>query len=88
VPDPTDDPPLDGDRVPNVSLQVPGLTVAYRNHPVVELPPGLDVASNVADVPVRFVALPVVVVGGLASVVNESTEPNAVEPEFRPMAQK
>ncbi len=88
VPEPNEDPPLDGARVPNVSLQVPGLTVAYLNQPVVAAPPGLADPFKVAAVPVRFEGLLVVTVGSAASVVNDSTEPNAVEEEFLPIAQK
>ena len=82
------DPPLVGARMPKELLQLPGLVVEYLNQPVVAAPPGFAVAFKVADVPVRFVTLPVVTVGGDALVVNDSTEPNAVEDEFRPIEQK
>lgn len=88
VPEPNDEPPLVGARVPNESLHVPGLVVEYRNQPVAAAPPGLAEPFKVAVVPVRFVAVRVVTVGRLASVVNDSTEPYAVEEEFLPIAQK
>jgi hypothetical protein len=86
-PAPSDDPPAAGARVPNESLQLPGLAVAYRNQPVVAEPPGFADPFNWAVLPVSSVALLVVTDGGFASVVNESTAPNVVPYEFRPSAQ-
>ena len=74
--------------MPKVSLQVPGLVVPYRNHPVVAAPFGFALPFNVAVVPVRFVAAFVVVDGGVTAVVKESTAPKEVEVEFLPRAQK
>ena len=71
-------PPAAGARVPNASLQLPGLTVSYRNQPVVASPPGFADPFNWAVVPVSSVALFVFTDGGLASVVNERTAPNVV----------
>ena len=81
VPDPSADPPLDGARIPNVSLHVPGLVALYRNHPVVVAPFGLPEPFSVAVVSVIGVAAEVVAVGG-SGVVNVLIAPRAVPTEF------
>jgi len=76
-PEPRAVPPLAGARVPNVLLHVPGLTVEYLNHPVVELPFGIAEPLSVALEVVTDVALPVVTVGGRKSnVAATSTAPD------------
>jgi hypothetical protein len=75
-----------GERVPNVSLHVPGLVVAYRNHPVAANWFGLADPFSVAPVLDTEVAAAVTTVGA-ADVVNESTDPNLVPTEFEAMAQ-
>lgn len=87
LPEPSDDPPLAGARIPNVSLQVPGLVVLYRNQPVVDAPLGVPEPFNNADAAVTPVAAAVVAVGG-SGVVNCTSVPNAVPTEFCAMAQK
>ena len=72
VPVGIEEPPLTGARVPNVSLQVPGLVVAKRNHAVAASPPGLTTPFSVAVVPVRLLALPVDTVGKAGKVVKET----------------
>lgn len=78
VPEPSDDPPAAGARIPNESLHVPGLAVLYRNHPVVAAPFGLAEPFSVAVVPVKLDALFVETVGAAAGVVNERIDPNPV----------
>jgi hypothetical protein len=75
-----------GARVPNVSLQVPGFVVPYRNHPVVVSWFGFADPFSVAPVLDTEVAAAVTTVG-VADVVNESTEPKPVPTEFEAMAQ-
>ena len=75
VPAGTAEPPLSGTRVPNESLQVPGLTVPRRNHPVVAAPPGFTEPVRVAEVPVRLLVPEVDTVGAAGSVVKVSTAP-------------
>jgi hypothetical protein len=87
VPEPRDEPPLAGARVPNVSLQAPGLVVLYRNHPVVASPLGLALPFSVAEVEVTAVTVVVATVGAPAGVVNGTTEPNEVPPALDAMAQ-
>ena len=86
-PDPSAEPPAAGARVPKVSLQVPGLVVAYRNQPVVAPPPGFAVPLSWALAPVRSVALLVFTAGTLGSVVKLSTAPNEVPMAFCAIAQ-
>jgi hypothetical protein len=73
-------------RVPKTSLQDAGLTVLYRNHPVVASRFGFAVPFSVALVLVTDVAATVVTVGG-AAVVNDITSPKPVPTEFDAMAQ-
>ena len=56
VPAPSPVPLVAGTRVPNVSLQVPGLVVVMRNQPVVASPFGLPEPLSTADVVVTDVA--------------------------------
>jgi hypothetical protein len=72
--------------VPNVLLQVPGLTVLYRKYPVVADWFGFAEPLSVAPVVVTDVAATVVTVGTDA-VVNDITVPNPVPAEFEAMAQ-
>jgi len=88
VPDPSELPPERGARVPKLSLHVPGLTVAYRNQPIVASPPGFAEPFSCPVVPERSVAALVVTTGAAAGVVNERSDPNDVPYVFRPMAQK
>jgi hypothetical protein len=87
VPAPSAVPPLDGARVPNVSLHVPGLVVLYRNHPRDEAMFGFADPFSVAPVPEMPVAASVVTEGD-AGVVNESTAPKLVPSALLAMAQK
>jgi hypothetical protein len=89
LPAPSDEPPLPtGARVPKLSLQLPGLAVAYRNQPVVAAPPGFAYPFSVAVVPVSGDAPSVSTAGGFASVVNDSTAPNDVPYALLAIAQK
>jgi hypothetical protein len=88
LPDPSAEPPLTGARVPNVSLHVPGLTVEYRNHPVVEAPPGFAAPFRVAEVAATEFAAFVTADGAVAAVANESTLPKEVPTLFAAIAQK
>ena len=78
LPEPSESPPLIGARVPNVSLQLPGLAVANRNQPVVAAPRGLAEPRSRAPVPVRLMAVDVDTEGAAAGVVKDSTAPMAV----------
>jgi hypothetical protein len=86
VPEPRALPPVAGARVPNVSLQVPGFVVPYRNHPVVASWFGLAEPFSVAPVLDTEVAAAVTTVGA-ADVVNDITAPKLVPTEFEAMAQ-
>ena len=79
-------PLLDGTRVPNVSLQVPGLVVLMRNQADAEEPFGLALPLSCAGVLSTDVAAVVVVVGW-SNVWNVKTEPNDVPSEFCAIAQ-
>jgi hypothetical protein len=86
-PEPIEDPPAPGARVPKESLHVPGLDVLYRNHPVVDAPPGLAEPLSVAVEPVNKVALLVDTDGAFGSVVNDKTEPYEIPRLFCAIAQ-
>ena len=90
LPDPSEEPPLEGALVPNESLGVPGLVVEYRNHPVVASPLGLALPLSVAVVPTNIVAALVITVGGGggAGVVKVNMDPNDTPPAFCANAQK
>ena len=62
-------------RVPNASLQVPGLVVAYRNQLVVAAPLGLAEPFSVAAVLLIAVAADVTTVGSCVVVKGEKTAP-------------
>ena len=61
-----------GTRVPNVSLQVPGLTVLTRNQPVVASPFGLPEPLSDADVEVIPLAAVVAAVGAAANAARDA----------------
>src|ERR1051325_9139466 len=67
VPVPSPVPLVAGTRVPNVSLQVPGLVVLMRNQPVVASPFGLPEPFRTADVVITLVAGDVAAVGAAAN---------------------
>src|SRR4029077_17358884 len=67
APVPSPVPLVAGTRVPNVSLQVPGLVVAMRNQPVVASPFGLPDPFSDADVLTTDVAADVAAVGAAAA---------------------
>ena len=85
-PEPKDEPPLTGARVPKTSLQVPGLVVLYRNQPVAAAPFGFEDPFSKADEVVTLVAAEVVAVGG-NGVVKVKMEPKPVPTEFWAIAQ-
>ena len=87
MPDPSEVPPFEGALIPNTSLGVPGLVVEYRNHPVVAPLFGFAEPLSMAEVPMRDVALFVVVVGGDDGVVKEMTDPNEIPIELETIAQ-
>ena len=72
VPVPSAVPLVAGTRVPNVSLQVPGLVVAMRNQPVVASPFGLPDPLSAADVVVMLLAAVVAAVGAAASAARDA----------------
>ena len=74
--------------MPNVSLQLPGFVVLYRNHPLVETPFGLLDPLNVAELDSTFVADSVEAVGGLGVVAKEKTAPNPAPSPLEEIAQK
>ena len=80
-------PPVAGRRVPNESLQVPGLVVEKRNQPVALAPLGVAVAFIVAEVWVMALAAWVTTAGTSGLVVNEAMAPKVVPAEFCAMAQ-
>ena len=86
LPDPRDDPPLRGARVPKVSSHVPGFTVLYRNQPVAMAPLGSPVPFSEAEVEDTEVA-DVVVATGAEGVVKVKTEPNEVPTALDAIAQ-
>jgi hypothetical protein len=67
-----------GTRVPNVSLQVPGLTVSMRNQPEVASPLGFAAPFRVAPVVVMPEGALVVTVGSAGAVVKLTKVPNEV----------
>ena len=71
-------PPITGALVPNMSLQVPGSELLYRNQPVVASLFGLAEPFSVADIGVTEVAVAVVTDGAEGAATNESTLPNDV----------
>jgi hypothetical protein len=88
IPAPKSVPPVLGARVPNVSSQVPGFVVEYRNQPVDETPLGFAVPLSVAPVAVIDVAAFDNRDGAAPGVVNCNTDPKEIPPEFWLTAQK
>src|SRR5262245_25161970 len=79
-------PPLDGTRVPNVSVQVVGSVAEIRNQPVVEAPPVFAEPFSVANwVPIDVGAS--VVASAAARAVNDCTVPTDSPRELDAIAQ-
>ena len=78
LPEPSNEPPVVGTRVPNASFGVPGFVIAYRNQPVEAEPPGLPVPFSVAVVPLSDVAALVITAGANGAVVSDKIEPKDV----------
>jgi hypothetical protein len=89
VPEPKDasDALFAGERVPKVSLQVPGLVVEYRKCANVPSPLGFAEPFNVAELAVVALA-DEVTTDGCDGVVKLTTEPNDSPAEFCAIAQK
>ena len=83
-------PPIIGALVPNMSLQVPGSELLYRNQPVAVSPLGFAEPFSVAEVNVTAVAAEVVTLGvdpeGAAT--NERTLPKEGPAVLEAIAQK
>jgi len=88
LPLPTSVPPDAGTRVPNASLQAPGLAVAYRNHAVVCAPRGVELPLSVALVSVTNDVEADATNGARAGVVKLSTAPKLVPTALLAIAQK